>query len=313
MNDSTLAVRKEPSSALTEAEVLRVLQNSLYPGAQPESIGLVVGYCKASSLDIMLKPVHIVPMSIKTGRKDSNGDDVYEQRDIVMPGIGLYRTTAARTGRYGGKTEPEFGPMRTLEYTDNRKNKRTLEYPEWCKVTIYRIVDGEPRAYTAKEYWLENYATASRYSEAPNAMWNRRPFGQLAKCAEAQALRMAFPEVGASPTAEEIEGHHTIDDAPAFPPPEPRRASDKPPTNDEVVDAQLVTPPPGTPAVDAQAVAEAPPTNSKPIEGGKLAYLRQRMLGMSEGRVSDLLQQVGATRLDHVTDEQFVKLRSLLV
>ncbi len=37
-------------------------------------------------------------------------------------------------------------------------------------------------------------------------MWLKRPRGQIAKCAAAQALRLAFPEGGAQPTAEEMEG-----------------------------------------------------------------------------------------------------------
>jgi hypothetical protein len=67
---------------------------------------------------------------------------------------------------------------------------------------------GQIVEFTAKEFWKENYATkgGKEKSIAPNAMWTKRPYGQIAKCAEGQALRKAFPEVGSHPTADEMEG-----------------------------------------------------------------------------------------------------------
>ena len=204
-------------AAITENELLEVLQSSLYPGAKLASIKLVLGYCKASGLDPMKKPVHLVPMKVATGEVDNNGYPIKEMRDVIMPGVGLYRTEAARTGQYTGMCEPEYGPTKTLKYTaskwvDRKKvlSDAELEYPEWCRVTVQRTINGIACSFAAREYWLENYATQSADSTAPNAMWLKRPFGQLSKCAEAQALRKAFPDTtGSQPTAEEMEGRET--------------------------------------------------------------------------------------------------------
>lgn len=191
------AIIKAPppaSHGLDRAEMVRVLGNSLYPGAKPESIELVLSYCRVNGLDPMLKPVHIVPTSVKL----PNGR--YEMRDVLMPGIADYRIKAARSGEYGGKSEPEFGPDVT-----QTMDKVTVTYPAWCRITVKRIVQGQAREFTANERWLENYATG-RDTTAPNRMWLKRAYGQLAKCAESQALRMAFPEFSGGYTAEEMEG-----------------------------------------------------------------------------------------------------------
>lgn len=179
----------------TDNEMINVLRASLYPGAKTESIELVLSYCRVNGLDPMLKPVHIVPTSVKVG----NG---WEMRDVLMPGIADYRIKAARSGEYLGKSEPIYGTVRTEELDGVR-----VTFPEWCKITIRRSVGGKEAEFTATEYWMENYATKKRDTIAPNAMWQKRAFGQLAKCTEAQVLRMAFPEFsGGQPTAEEMEG-----------------------------------------------------------------------------------------------------------
>lgn len=181
--------------ALSEPDTIAVLQSSLYPGASAESVRMVLGYCQAAGLDPMQKPVHIVPMwDAKAGR----------MRDVVMPGVNLYRTQAARSGQFAGMSEPEFGPT----ITENIGGA-SITFPEWCRVTVKRLMsNGMIAEFTSREFWIENYAQkgGKEKSIAPNAMWTKRPRGQIAKCAGAQALRTAFPEIASQPTADEMEG-----------------------------------------------------------------------------------------------------------
>lgn len=195
MNAITHAHQQNQQNALTasDADIRTALKTSLYPGATDSSVDLVLSYCRAAKLDPMQKPVHIVPMW------DSKSKAM---RDVVMPGIGLYRIMADRSGTYAGISEPEFGP----DITKTFKNGAQVTFPDWCRISVRKVVGAHIVEFTAREYWLENYATAGRDSDSPNAMWTKRPRGQIAKCAEAQALRKAFPEVGAQPTAEEMEG-----------------------------------------------------------------------------------------------------------
>lgn len=182
-------------------QLISTLRNSLYPGAKDESIVMVVDYCREAKLDVMLKPVHIVPMWI-VDKNTGQG----AMRDIVMHGINFYRIQASRSG-CAGISEPEYG-----EDVRECLGGVDIVYPKWCKMTVKRIIAGTVVEFTAIEYWKENYATAGKdkqtgkISDAPNAMWKKRPYAQLAKCTEAQALRKAFPEIGAMPTAEEMEG-----------------------------------------------------------------------------------------------------------
>lgn len=183
-----------------EAAVWSALKSSIYPGASDQSISLVLDYCTAAGLDPLQKPVHIVPMWDSSSRS---------MRDVVMPGIGLYRVQASRSGQFAGMSEPEFGPMVTEQV-----GAVQVTFPEWCKVTVYRqLPNGHIAEFTAKEYWIENYAIkgGKEKDQSPNAMWMKRVRGQIAKCAQAQALRMAFPEIGSQPTAEEMEGKAIID------------------------------------------------------------------------------------------------------
>lgn len=193
-NQEALAIWQK---ANVPSETWAAMKSSLYPGAKDESILMVWDYCKAKKLDPLQKPVHIVPMWIVDKKTDKG-----EMRDVIMPGIITNRIQASRSGMHAGTSEPEFGP-------DITKKLGGIEFtfPEWCRVIVKKFMNGQIIEYPVKEYWIENYATAGKDKLEPNAMWKKRPYAQLAKCAEAQALRKAFPDhVDQNYTAEEMEG-----------------------------------------------------------------------------------------------------------
>ena len=171
------------------------LTSSIFPGAKPESIVMAVEYCKARNLDIMKKPCHIVPMSVKDAKTGQSS-----WRDVIMPSIAEHRITASRSNSYAGIEAPIFGPMVQIAF-----GNVTHTVPEFCTVTVYRIIHGEKVAFSHTEYFEEACATVK--DGGLNSMWTKRKRGQLAKCAEAGALRKAFPEeIGDEYTKEEMEG-----------------------------------------------------------------------------------------------------------
>jgi phage recombination protein Bet len=190
-----LGVSKATWNALTTA---------IFPAAKTvDSIILALSYCKARKLDPFKRPVHIVPVW-----DSAKGALV----DTVWPGISELRTTAVRTGNFAGFDAVKFGPDKTQEFegeVGSRDNKRTqkmkLTFPEWATLTVYRMIGDQRVAVEGpRVYWLETYGMMGK-SEIPNPMWARRPRGQLEKCAEAAALRRAFPEeLGSEYAAEEV-------------------------------------------------------------------------------------------------------------
>lgn len=168
----------------------KVLQETIFPNASDASILMAIDYCKVRNLDILKRPVHIVPIW--------NAD---QKRfiDTVWQGISELRTTAMRTGQYAGIDETIYGKDITKRVGDVE-----ITFPEYAQTTVYRMINGTRVPFVGdKVYWLETVAT--KKDGSPNAMWKQRPYGQIAKCAEAAALRKAFPEeLGNEYAAEEM-------------------------------------------------------------------------------------------------------------
>ncbi|MBZ9683270.1 phage recombination protein Bet [Mesorhizobium sp. CO1-1-2] len=191
-----------PPDAVTEFSMStakwRVLVDQIFPSAKTaEAILMALSYCQARNLDIFKRVVHIVPMWSSILKKEV---------ETVWPGIAEIRTTAARTGEYAGIDAIEFGPM-----VERRFGDKTIKFPEWASVVVYRWVKGQKAAFHTILFWEETYASIGN-TDVPNKMWCRRPRGQFDKCVEAAALRKAFPEeVGSMYAAEEMEGRTLIE------------------------------------------------------------------------------------------------------
>ncbi|MCL5279987.1 MAG: phage recombination protein Bet [Planctomycetes bacterium] len=177
-----------------DEEAWRALVEAIFPTAQSVgSIILVLAYCKSRNLDVFKKCVHIVPIWDKDRR-------CYV--DTIWPGIGELRTTAFRTRQYAGRDATVFGEDVTSNWGSGR-DALSVTHPEWAQVTVYRMIDGQRVAFAGPPvFWLETFAATK--DGFPNSMWVKRPRGQLDKCAEAAALRAAFPEeLGDMPTSDE--------------------------------------------------------------------------------------------------------------
>lgn len=270
----------------------KALVEAVFPLAKsPDSVVLALSYCKARRLDPFKRVVHIVPIW-----------DSAQSREVetVWPGIAEHRTTAMRTGNYGGADPAVFGP--TIERTFEGQTKKgnvsaKVSFPEFCQITVYRVVGGQRMPVPGpRVYWLEYFSKLGK-ANVPNDRWQRAPFQMIEKCAEAAALRRAFPEeFGEEATAEEAGFFDNPPLKDVTPPPErPTRAQfetagDPPPPVTEAderaadrmqqrqaqgEDPALGDPPepqdeaaatPATPATQVAAAAAPPPPPPLPIE-----------------------------------------------
>lgn len=192
------------------APLWKLLTDTVYPSAKSvDGILQAVGYCQQRNLDVMKRPVHVVPMW---------NSALNREVETVWPGIGEQRTTAARTGQWAGTDDVVFGPTKNEAFADKQTRGGNtkyvvedscdaFEFPLWAQFTVYKMVGGQRVAFVGPKVLFKETYSGSKGLAVPNSMWRKRPFGQLEKCAEAAALRRAFPEeLGEQYVAEEMEG-----------------------------------------------------------------------------------------------------------
>lgn len=147
------------TSPYTEQQ-MNLIRNTVAKGATDDELKFFLYTATRTGLDPLTKQIHFV----KRGSQMT-----------VQTGIDGYRAIAERKGDLAGIDDAVY-------------DTEDASHPNKATVTVYRMVNGDRVPFTASARWNE-YAPSGQQS----FMWNKMPYLMLAKCAEALALRKAFP------------------------------------------------------------------------------------------------------------------------
>ncbi len=163
-----------------------LIKRTVAAGTSEEEFELFVEVCRMTGLNPFAKQIYAI---MRNAGKDEHGHWV--KRMTIQTGIDGYRLLAARTGALAGIDDAEY-------------DDEDAKHPAWGRVTVWRLVQGQRMPFTAKARWSEYAATDK--DEKLTGQWGKMPYLMLGKCAEALALRKAFPaELSGVYTAEEME------------------------------------------------------------------------------------------------------------
>lgn len=166
---ATLVVHRDVSAPLEfTPQQQQMIRDTFANGANEKEFQVLMEIAKVRRLNPLLRQVHFVK------RWDSiRSKDIWS----VQVSVDGLRAIAERTGKYDGQDEPEY-----------MLDKEGLIIA--CKVRVYRKDWSRPAVGVA--YWSEYVQT--KKDGSPTKFWQDMPHVMIAKCAEAIAMRKAFPE-----------------------------------------------------------------------------------------------------------------------
>lgn len=139
-------------------EQVALIKSQVAPNASDNELCLFLYQAQRSGLDPLTRQIYCIHRGGKM---------------TIQTSIDGFRVIAERSGDYGGQDEPIF----------TEQDGRVIS----CKITVYRF-RGDVRYAAAV-----GVAFMSEYN-AGGPMWQKMPHTMLAKCAEALALRKAYPQ-----------------------------------------------------------------------------------------------------------------------
>jgi phage recombination protein Bet len=164
-----IAKRDDPNAITVERK--KIIMNTVAKGANEDELKLFLLVARRTGLDPFMKQVYFIK------RWDSRTG---QEMGTIQVGIDGLRAIAEKTGEYAGSDDIEF---------DEKPGAKNPTFLSKATSTVYRIVQGQRVGFTATARWSEYYP-----GDKQGFMWRKMPYAMLGKCAEALALRKAFPQ-----------------------------------------------------------------------------------------------------------------------
>lgn len=177
-----------------------ILKNSLAKDLSAEEFEVFIMACNKTKLDPFMRQIYAVK------RNSKNADGTWSPKMTVQTGIDGYRLIAERTERYapGQDATYVYDDKGTLVSSTAYIKKQTRD-GTWHDVS----------ASAHMEEYCQCYVDKKTGQKVPTGMWVNMPRTMLAKCAEALALRKAFPaEMSGVYTKEEMSQADIEDTSP---------------------------------------------------------------------------------------------------
>jgi phage recombination protein Bet len=171
---------------------LRLVKSVIFPDSTDDELKLFVYECQRRGVHPLDRKIYPIKRSV---------GESGEKRVTFQTSIDYMRSESESSNTSAGIDQPEYGP-------EGKEG-----YPEWAKITVYKWVSDpggqfHRTPFTGIARWKEYYP-----GEKLGFMWRKMPHHMLAKCAEAIARRLAWPQrfdhlyipeetsTGASPSA----------------------------------------------------------------------------------------------------------------